>query len=772
MRLLSLQVRDCRVLFLSAIMVLACAAAADAQRIRRPPKSDFHVGQKVEVEWMNKIVSGEVVSIEMTGWVKVRFQDDGNERVFPFPPEQVRVPKKPPATKTAGKPPIRTWTDSTGLFKLEARFVALKDGKVTLEKADGTTKTLPLDKLSEEDQTAAKKCAEKTSANPFEGSDDAAAPAGGTEGTPAKDEDIVAPAGDWSSVKDVMVDISSKGQFVPDAAGEPLQQMHTVTMDLTSGAKDRDFSRDKPAGLFYVRSRQRVYVASTNDNFQGGNGARIEACDLRTGKSLGAVVLDTGIIPCDVSPDGSSVVCMPPGLVSAFHKQRGIEVWRLEGGGKLAKRWDPNDTRDKKETSRADRAMFISRDLLLTVSGGETTVWDIDHARAVYTLPVDSGSRPALSANRKQLAVIHSGVVCVLDAATGQTLLALTAGDTPARGAPAGLAAARGRREFHMPAHLAFRPDGCQVAALGDGVIQVWDLQKQALAKQFWLPQSTGRFGFDAVEWVDNNYLLVNGSDLVDVAKQIVLWHYDVPGQARSACAVIDGHLAFGAAENARGRGRMQAGVFFVALPHAEAAQVAAGLTEEKLSVLKPGGQVSLDLRVPGATPQDIEAITASYTEQLKSYGVSVVAGAPLSFQGAVEAGQSESRTYVPSTGRFGFPIRGEKGENVNVTMQKCRLALMENGKVLWEHSMDAVGAGFFVQHKEGESVQAAVDKAGQQNVVNFFRNASLPGCIARQGEHGAYGFSRVTPMGLIAYDPTSEPTTPMPMPTPRRSRR
>lgn len=46
----------------------------------------------------------------------------------------------------------RTFVDSTGKFKVEAVFVKLEDGKVTIRKRDGETKTLPLDKLSEEDQ--------------------------------------------------------------------------------------------------------------------------------------------------------------------------------------------------------------------------------------------------------------------------------------------------------------------------------------------------------------------------------------------------------------------------------------------------------------------------------------------------------------------------------------------------------------------------------------------------------------------------------------------
>jgi hypothetical protein len=743
MRFISVGVRTSFLAFLTAATFLTLTTTAEAQRNKRP-KSQFHVGQKVECEFLGKVRLGEVVSINNLGWVKVRFTDNGQERTWDFPPDNIWLPKKTtkPATPGQAKPPLRTWTDSTGLFKIDARFVELKDGKVTLEKDDGSKKTLPLDKLSDEDQQAVKEFAAKKTPpqNPFEGSDDSGPSTKGQDAEPANDEDIIAPDGDWTSVRDVVVDVSLKGQFAPDAAeGERLESMRTVMLDVTKGAADRDFAREKMAGFFVDRQRQRLVVASTNDELRGGRrGARVEACDLRSGKSLGAIVLDTAIIPCDLSPDGSSIACMPAELVSAFHKRRGIEVWRMDAGGKLAKRWNPNDTRGKEEMFRVDRAMFISRDRLLTVNtwGGKATVWDIDKAQAVYSLAIDQHSRPALSANRKQLAVLCSGIVGVLDAATGQTLMALTgASHAPRKAAPR-------RGAVRFGARFAFRSDGCQLAVLDSEVLQIWDLQKQTLLEETWLPQSP-----DLVEWVDKDHLLVNGGDLIDIRKRIVLWHYEVPGQVKSVGNVVNGHLAFGYSQSEGGRNGLHAGVFFLALPHPEAAQVGAGLADEKLLVLKPGAQVALDIRVPAPTPQDTEGLNAAYAEQLKAREITVAAGSPLTFQATVEAGKTQSQTYH-SIGRLGAD------ETATFTTQKCRLALMENGKVLWERKADIGGAPMMVSHSADESLQAAVDRQSQQTVLAFFRNISLPGYLARQGEHGAYGFSKVTPMGPIAYEP------------------
>jgi len=49
--------------------------------------------------------------------------------------------------------PLRTWMDSTGKFKLEARFVeATSDGQVVLEKADGSELRVPYKRLSDADK--------------------------------------------------------------------------------------------------------------------------------------------------------------------------------------------------------------------------------------------------------------------------------------------------------------------------------------------------------------------------------------------------------------------------------------------------------------------------------------------------------------------------------------------------------------------------------------------------------------------------------------------
>jgi hypothetical protein len=62
----------------------------------------------------------------------------------------------------------RKWTDTTGKFSIEAEFVGLADGIITLKREDGQTIHLPLEKLSATDQEVARALARARSEhNPF-----------------------------------------------------------------------------------------------------------------------------------------------------------------------------------------------------------------------------------------------------------------------------------------------------------------------------------------------------------------------------------------------------------------------------------------------------------------------------------------------------------------------------------------------------------------------------------------------------------------------------
>ena len=50
------------------------------------------------------------------------------------------------------KQEFRLFTDSTGQHKTEAKFIKLSDGKILLLKKGGSFASLPMDRLSKDDQ--------------------------------------------------------------------------------------------------------------------------------------------------------------------------------------------------------------------------------------------------------------------------------------------------------------------------------------------------------------------------------------------------------------------------------------------------------------------------------------------------------------------------------------------------------------------------------------------------------------------------------------------
>lgn len=94
----------------------------------------------------------------------------------------------------------REWTSSNGKFKIEAEFVAVKNGKVVLEKPDGTYASVPLDKLSAEDQA-------------FIESESGGSPFGGEPNDPKPKSDSSSRSGELPLVK-------LKGEKPDDPPGE------------------------------------------------------------------------------------------------------------------------------------------------------------------------------------------------------------------------------------------------------------------------------------------------------------------------------------------------------------------------------------------------------------------------------------------------------------------------------------------------------------------------------------------------------------------------
>ena len=93
-----------------------------------------------------------------------RFQISGNEEsahkwfrkvVYEYPESEAATEAKTLLGEDGTIPSPsarRTWTDKSGQFRIEAEYIDFNGTQVTLKKSDGSTITVPLDRLSEADQ--------------------------------------------------------------------------------------------------------------------------------------------------------------------------------------------------------------------------------------------------------------------------------------------------------------------------------------------------------------------------------------------------------------------------------------------------------------------------------------------------------------------------------------------------------------------------------------------------------------------------------------------
>lgn len=585
----------------------------------------------------------------------------------------------------------RTWTDSTGRFKVEARLVKFEGGQVTLEKADGRTITLPLGRLSDADRALLRASVTKP------------APAA------AKSGDGGSRVANWSGVRNLTIDPPETWSLEPETpviAEQPLAS-GAIPLGPSLGDKKSIFEKVSVLG-FDLRQGQALLTR----NFSPPGGEKkmaIERCDLVAGNSLGTFEMPQNVQPLDVDPTGRRLVTRSKFF--GFGKNGRVDVWDIGGlAPTLVSSWEPY-AEARASGKDVSFAAFVDPDRLLTVGNGQLTLWDVGGAKAIYTVKVKRP--PAISAGRKYLAVAAKDGMFVLETATGKAL-----GQLP------------GEEGAFM--EFAFRDDARRLAMVSRGRLQVWDCEKGERYRDIFLQ------GFSIandLQWVGDDYVLVGKSHVVDVERRMVLWKYDGMSNPGKTYA---GRYWFMVGGGPNGKSLMQ-----VQLPHEEAVSALADvatISPEKLLAVHPGKKMRLQVQL-GFSREHEQQITEALAARLRDNGIVVAEDAPLVFTATAERGEKKSITYR------GFGFRGGSS-TVEVQQNKYSMAIQENGQDLWRTG-SVTTAPPLLHLKEGETVQQAVARYGNLN-LSFFLKTPLPRLLARPGKYGgAYGVSRVTISGI-----------------------
>ncbi len=735
----------------SVVIVILCIVTTSPLFAQANRKSAFKEGQAVEVHWGSKWWPAKILSLKpgggarvsYDGWSSVSDEDVTADRIRLLPGSKPVAPDKPAPEKPATE--VRTWSDATGKFKIEAQFVKLEGDQVELVRTDSKTVKLPLAKLSTADQEYVKKqTAEGDPDNPFKVEEDPDSP---FKAADASTKPSI------SSAKEKMEELKKNmAAKQNDAFSNPDENQLKITPVKSGGASEliieapssfgyvvdpapassftgpnRGFKLSQPPaeeaghngfwnhikGILFDDMQQRAIVTHMNEQPGKTKTTRIEQLDLAKGESLGTVDSLVNFIPVDFDPVTKLIL----GRSDNFHhgtKDR-IDIWEL--GDKELKHqlsFKPYAGTQGGGWKDVSWAKFIGASHIGTLGGDNRfTLWETKSLKPVYAASLWAGCEPALSGTGKYLAVITKDGAYVLESISGNVVAKLA-------GQPG-----------YFP-KLSFRPDGKQLACASNDRLTVWDMTTGQIASEVYYPQPMPA---EEVIWpADGSVVLRFGQQLrlIDLDKKIVLWTY----QAGEATQIFGGRLWSVVDEG----GKI---LVHVQIPDAKAKEKQASLASQDLMALKPGTSVGVFINVALGEPERVK-IYNHILAQLKEAGIGIDQNSPISIEAATEQGKTETVNYRS----FGSPrFFGGGGENANVTQTISRITIREKGKILWEAKQIA-GAPHMINQKEGQSLQQAINATTGPNVT-YFLNLSMPKQLARHPDGGTYGNSTLTPQGL-----------------------
>jgi hypothetical protein len=510
--------------------------------------------------------------------------------------------------------------------------------------------------------------------------------------------------GDWSQVNALLPgDPAGAGVPADPARDEPAMDWKPQPTRLGKSTR----VHERAIAIDVAGGKSPLAVVVYEDPFSKSM-SRMEHVSVQRRRSLGSTNVLGGVKQCYVSPSGARVLLV---AAEGVHDNRArLDVWAL-GGGKPAEQttWWPFATNDDRWTNQLSWAGWVDDEQLLAINEqGTLVLWRLDGktAKAIYQIDADGNSVPALSPGRAHLALSTQRGVEVFRASDGE-ILARMSDVRPGRGG------------------LAFNGDGTKLACVAGKSVYVWDATTGKLERDF----DCADLRSGSVSWLDNEHLLVGGTDIVDISRRLILWRY------QTAQAAAD---SFGGWQWLVMQSGNVLGIVPAKLLHEEVLAAAKGLDPEEILALKPGVKVTLDIQLGGDEQAKAEA---ALEEALKQNGIEVAPDQPLRLSARIVTGDSQTKEY----GR-GFFNR-EDVEQVTVTEQRYEVELTVDGQSAWKQIslLQSGHAPHVIWMERGETAQQALDRQNQQRSAHFAFSAAIPRYVVHPKYAEPLGTSKIS---------------------------
>ena len=606
----------------------------------------------------------------------------------------------------AQAPDFRTWKDGSGKFSIKAKFVSIDGGMLTLSREDGEQVEIELKKLAEADQKYVADLQKdrdspfKAKADPFK-TKKAGMPKTSAASTSTEARAVEA---DWSHARIVALTPENGDWKVP--VGEAPSPLAIKARGVGLPPKKGFFERFK--GMVVSADGKHAALGYTTDDPRPAGVTRLVLVDLEKGKAQGSAVTPGLMAPVAINDDGTKVLMRRDEF--GFGSSDRLEVWSLEESGivKGASFFPYGDA------SGGDRDVkwgaYLKDDRAITVSAkGKLALWDLGSARAVYTLNIQDGTKPALGPDRKLLAFTTGKEVGLLDVEAGAVLALKPSANTP----------------FGA---LAFSPSGKKFAVASIDKLWAFDTATGATLTEM---LTTGTFVNGEIQWTDEDNVLVGHQFLLDLPNQVKLWQF----QGAQGATQVGPTTLFVAENGDQAPGAL---VPVQLPPPAVKAALAKAIADPKFFVLKPGAPVRVV--VDGITDAGQRAAVAkALGDKLAAVGARVDPAGPLELVATTEVGKQRDITYHT----FG---RGFGNETYKVQEYISRVKFVYQGKTAWESS--SYNIPHMISLRNGQTIEAYLKEQEKPN-YNHFSQVELPKILTRPTGAATLGMATVSTAGV-----------------------
>lgn len=483
------------------------------------------------------------------------------------------------------------------------------------------------------------------------------------------------------------ITIKSKGTVRDVAASRSATPILTVRSGLSEDLEDSGYTyyqsaKNKPHS-FYLNVKPIQPVCEQSEIITYNT----------QGDELTRFVIPYSVHLYGISPDGKW------GLFEHHRSAGRLDLFELAGEGKHIAGWRPYQVAEKKADRDILTAAVIDDQHILTHSMNDhLVVWKVPELTPVWRL--EKVETFALSPQGDTILVAQGNELLdqsfsAFDSRTGE---------------------GQGHLKLEEAASaIAIHPNGkwagLVLQSSSGNSLAVMDLSNGEFIDQFPVPGTATE-----LVWAGDDYLLMDQSQLISRPLQTIVWKYDTANTDLSPVQLNSKLLTVA-------RGKRLTKIRSVDVPSAEIARKLDPKQLEKLSVLKPGDQVQLQINMGPESilePLKSEAQTA-IAEKLKDSNITINANSPVSLT---------VQMSLKNQGNKELSKIGNRNEKETVTQKEIvvDMSYKSQGKNLWgtKRGFNNLKIGL-IRTKQGQSTQLSIDENMIDSTKSFFQKLSLP---------------------------------------------